>query len=402
MRLLRLYTGFQFFFGLLLWLPIFFAYQEKMGLTAAEIFQIQSLYQIIFCFLEIPTGWYADRKGYLSSIRLGATVLITANLLPIFAVSYSAFLLHFSLIALSRSFISGASSAYLYEALRERGETYRYKEIEGAARTYGLFGKVLGWAGVGYLMQWHITLPYWTTSLASLIALGYALVLPQLTPSLLNSSDHPIETRPSFLEAFKLLLKELRSQRALWFVMLQGIAIFVLSRILQVTLFQPILTSKSLSLGSHGLVMSAMTVFEAVGSWKPHWARRWLSDWHAISWMTIGIAGMMMILPWANASIAVAALCASSLLVGWSFPVQKQIMNDTIQSSHRRATLLSIESIMDRGISALATLLLASYMASGRMNDFLVHSAIATFVAIAMIALLGKDPARQNTNLPLP
>ncbi len=395
MRLLRLYTGFQFFFGLLLWLPIFFAYQEHMGLTGAEIFQIQSLYQIIFCFLEIPTGWFADRRGYLSSIRIGALTLIVANLMPIFAVSYSAFLIHFSLIALSRSFISGASSAYLYEALKERGETYRYKEIEGAARTYGLFGKVLGWAGVGYLMEWHITLPYWTTALASLIALGLALVLPQLANSALRADVAHNEPRLTFLNSLRVLFNELRKQRALCFVMLQGIAIFVLSRILQVTLFQPILTSKSLSLGSHGLIMSAMTIFEALGSWKPHWTRRWLTDWHAITWMTVGIAGTMIILPWANAAVTIAALCASSLLVGSSFPIQKQIMNDTIQGSHRRATVLSIESILDRGVSALATFLLASYMVTGQMNDFLIHSAIVTFIAISAIALLGRDAARQ-------
>ena len=163
-KLIRLYTAFQFFFGFLLWLPIFYEYQRRMGLAPAEIFEIQSLYQIVFCFLEIPTGWFADRFGYLRSMRVGAAVLAAANLLPIFAVDYVGFLAHFILIALSRSFISGASSSYLYEAFRERGETEAYKGVEGAARAYGLVGRVVGWAGVGFMMEWHVTLPYWLTA----------------------------------------------------------------------------------------------------------------------------------------------------------------------------------------------------------------------------------------------
>ena len=175
----------------------------------------------------------------------------------------------------------------------------------------------------------------------------------------------------------------------LWLVMVQGVAIFVLSRVAQVTLFQPILESKSLALSSHGLVMSAMTLFEAIGSWRPQWVRRWLPDVHLVTVLTLALAVTLGAIPWLGGSGTVLSLCLFSLAVGWSFPVQKQVMNDAIPDSRYRATLLSIESILDRGVSALVTLLLATAAAGGRMNDFLVQSAVVTVVTALLIAAIG-------------
>ncbi len=391
-RLVRIYTLFQFFFGLLLWLPIFYEYQKRMGISEAEIFEIQSLYQIVFCFLEIPTGWFADRFGYLRSIRVGAVTLIAANLLPILAVDYAGFLAHFCLIALARSFISGASSAYLYEALQARGDAASYKAIEGAARAYGLVGKVVGWAGVGALMEWHATSPYWLTAVASVLSLVFGAALPKLAE---RADSKPARSAAAnTLEAFAALGRS----PTLVLLMLQGVAIFVLSRMAQVTLFQPILDSKALPLASHGLVMSAMTLFEAIGSFRPQWARRWLPDRPLVTLLTLSLALALGAIPWLGAYATVTALCLFSLAVGWSFPVQKQVMNDAIPDSKYRATLLSIESIVDRGISAIATLLMAGYMARGAMNEYLTDAALATIVAAVLIAAFvhrGPTPSRR-------
>ena len=140
-RVIRLYYAFQLFFGLLLWLPIFYEYQRRLGLTNEQIFRIQSIYYIAFLLLEIPTGLFADRFGYRQSIRLGAATLVISNLLPVLLPSYDGFLWHFILIALARSLISGAASAYMYEFMTKHGQGERYKRVEGEARAYSLIGK---------------------------------------------------------------------------------------------------------------------------------------------------------------------------------------------------------------------------------------------------------------------
>ena len=187
-KIIRLYYGFQFFFGMLLWLPIFYDYQKRVGLNDAQIFGIQSIYYMAFCLMEIPTGFLADFWGHRLCMKAGAAVLTAANLLPVFLPTYGGFLAHFLLVAAARSLISGASSAYLYDYLKAHGETDLYKRAEGNARSYGLVGKVALWAGIGALMQWHLTLPYWLTAACSAISLIYALVLPPLPASAISAT----------------------------------------------------------------------------------------------------------------------------------------------------------------------------------------------------------------------
>ena len=74
-RVIKLYHAFSFFFSLLFWAPIFYEYQKQMGLSDSEIFGIQSLYYLAFCFLELPTGFLADRYGHRLSLRWAAIFL---------------------------------------------------------------------------------------------------------------------------------------------------------------------------------------------------------------------------------------------------------------------------------------------------------------------------------------
>ena len=77
-RVVRLYIAFQFFFNLLLWVPIFYTFQRQMGLSDPQIFGIQSIYYVAFCLFEIPTGYIADRFGFRCSMLLGAAMLTAA------------------------------------------------------------------------------------------------------------------------------------------------------------------------------------------------------------------------------------------------------------------------------------------------------------------------------------
>ncbi|MBX9768260.1 MAG: MFS transporter, partial [Bdellovibrionales bacterium] len=179
-NVIRSYCGFQFFFSLLIWLPVFHEYQLRIGLTNGQVFDIQSIYYLAFCLVEIPTGMMADRFGYRRCLIWGGIVLVIANLLAIFMQNYEGLLGHFLLVALARSLVSGASSAYIYDFLKGQNSTSVYRDIEGKARAYGLVGKVICWVAVGSLLDWHLTSPYWMTTLAALVSVGFAVALPEV------------------------------------------------------------------------------------------------------------------------------------------------------------------------------------------------------------------------------
>ncbi|MEZ0311510.1 MAG: MFS transporter [Myxococcota bacterium] len=395
-RLVFLYYAFQFFFSLLLWVPIFYAYQQQLGLSDPEIFKIQSIYYIAFCVLEIPTGMMADAIGRRRSMRFGAAALVGANLLvvgiPTFIGPYMGFVVHWLLIALSRSLISGASSAYLYDALQDRGDKEIYKQAEGNARAYGLVGKVACWAGIGFLMQWHFTLPYWLTAFSALCAFAVAMMLPQDSGAKRSS---PLLLLP---RAFAIV----RGSPKLALLMVQGIGLFTLVRLVQVNLFQPILGAKGFGVETFGIILAGSSIFEAVGSARPAWMRRFVGDFHAVTLLTVVMAAAMSVMAVGNAWIAVAALAVFSFIAGISFPIQRQVFNDAIPEPSLRATLLSMESIVDRSVCAWAALQLGDYLAAGRLNHFLHGAAVvAAIVTLAVAVAVGAmKSGRQDVRQP--
>ncbi|GAA3687844.1 MFS transporter [Lentzea roselyniae] len=380
-RAVRLTYGFQFFFGLLLWIPIFYEYQKQLGLSDAEIFGIQSIYYIAFCLMEIPTGMVADRFDYRTSLWLGASVLVVANMVPVFAGNYTGFLIHFLLIALARSLISGAQSAYLYEYLNAHNAGHLYLKVEGVGRSYSLVGKIVYWPVIGLLMQWNMPSPYWLTAINAAIAVVLALKLPPIP-----GWERPAGKTSKLLAGVGGAFGALRKSRWLLLLMIQGIAMFTLVRILQVNLFQPVLESKHVSVNWYGSVLAAMTIFEAVAAARPHWLSKKIGPAKSVFLLTVVMALSIGFVVPSGGVVTIVLLCLFSVTAGMSFPIQKKLLNDAIPDSRYRATLLSMESIMDRAVCAVVAVALGAYLAGGRLNEFLVLSSAVTVILMALLA----------------
>ena len=373
-----IYSTFQACFSLLFWVPVFYEYQKKVGLSDLQIFQIQGVYYAAFCFFEIPTGWLADRLGRRQCMQAGSLLLIGANLFPVFLPTYLGFLSHWVLIALSRSMISGASSAYLYDYLSARGEAHEYKNLEGTARAWSLGVKVISWIGIGSLMRWSFSSPYWLSAISGVLAWFFSCALPVVEIS---------SQRPKVEMNFTAMTSYLRQQPILSLLMVQGVAIFVLVRICQVNLFQPLLASKSFGLGSYGMIMSLITVFEAVGSMRTSWVRRWLSDLNAVFALTVVLGAALLMLTGAGKIGTLIFLALFSYGAGLAFPIQKQLLNDAIPYPQYRATLLSVESILDRAVCAVVALSLGAFLQAGKMNDFIIYACMGSVLATGIVLL---------------
>lgn len=392
-RIIRLNYGFQLLFNLLWWMPVFYAYQKTAGLSDAEIFGIQSIYYVAFCLFEIPTGLIADRIGTRNCLRAGAVVMTAANLAPVFSASYTGFLVHFLAIAAGRSLTSGAASAYLYDGLRAEKCDEHYLKAEGTARALGLAAKVVCWPLVGPLMALAHAAPYLLSAVSAAGSLACAVALPRLAGTEGGSgkaADRSDGGRRggAFLRDAGTALRCVASSRWLALVMVQGVAVFTLSRICQVNLFQPILLDHGIAEASHGGVLAAMTVAEAVGSARPQWLSRRLTP---VAWVSLlslvlagTLAGMTVGGPWS----VVALLCLFAAATGFAYPVQRKLVNDAVPAHAPRATLLSVESIVDRAVCALAAVAVGAYVSAGHLDALLLHSALATAILLGGFQLV--------------
>ncbi|WP_225827738.1 MFS transporter [Streptomyces naphthomycinicus] len=387
-RIIRLNNGFQLLFNLLWWMPVFYAYQRDAGLSDSQIFGIQSVYYIAFCLFEIPTGVVADRIGARNCLRAGAVVMTAANMAPVLAPSYTGFLVHFLAIAAGRSLTSGAASAYLYDGLRAEGADAHYLRAEGTARSLGLAAKVVCWPLVGPLMGLAPQTPYVLSAASAAGSLGCALALPHLAPRGGGTRPGASGRRGgTLLRDTGAALRALRASPWLPLLMVQGVAVFTLSRICQVNLFQPVLLEHGIGESTHGSVLAAMTVAEAVASARPQWLSRRMPPTLWVSLLSVALAaalaGTVLGGPW----LVVALLCAFAAITGFVYPLQRKLVNDAIPANAPRATLLSVESIVDRGVCALAAVAAGAYLAAGRLDALLWQSAVVTGVLIPVLHL---------------
>ena len=371
------YLAFQMFFSLLLWIPVFYEFQKKIGLNDNQIFNIQSWYYLFFVFFEIPTGYFSDRFGHKRCIQLGSLILAFSNTIPIWMDNFNGMLIHFLLIALARALLSGAASAYLYEYLQEHQAVDQYKQIEGQARYYALIARIIGWSTVGHLMQVNLYLPYYFTALITFMAFVMSFVMPNL-----NSKEHCHENRSIFND-FVVIPKIIYNTPILVLLMLQGVGIFLLTRISMVNLYQPILKMKDFNLEMFGILMAIMTAFEAIGAkyshkvdGKEHKVLFAISSVLCFSFILLSFGGQL---------VTALGFIIFSFAAGMAFPLQKEIINKNITNGSYRATILSMESIIDRLVSAVVVSFVGGFIADGRLVDYLLFSAAGTFVVVVAV-----------------
>ena len=138
------------------------------GLTNTEAFAANAFFAVGQVIFEIPTGVVADTRGRRFSFLLGAATLLASTLLYLVMWQTHAPLLGWAvasiLLGLGFTFFSGATEAWLVDALASTGFTGSLEAIFGRAQTVGgaamLGGSVLGGVvaqatslGVPYLLR---------------------------------------------------------------------------------------------------------------------------------------------------------------------------------------------------------------------------------------------------------
>jgi MFS family permease len=168
------------------------------GLTNTEAFAANAAFTLGQVIFEIPTGVVADTRGRRFSFLLGAGTLLVSTLLYLYMWNVQApfwgWALASVLLGLGFTFFSGATEAWLVDALGASGFTGSLESVFGRAQVVGgvamLSGSVLG----GFIAQWtDLGVPY----IIRAAMLGVTLVVAWLfmhdlgfTP---QREAHPVE-----------------------------------------------------------------------------------------------------------------------------------------------------------------------------------------------------------------
>ena len=321
------------------------------GLSNAEAFAANAFFSVGQVLFEIPTGVVADTRGRRFSFLLGAVTLLLATLLYLYmwqtGAPFAGWALASVLLGLGFTFFSGATEAWLVDALQATGFTGNLESVFGRAQSVGglamLVGSVLG--GVVAQLS-NLGVPY----LLRAAMLGVTLVVALrfmhdigFTP---DRGATPVRAvRGVFNGAID---GGLRNPPVRWLMLAApfttGVGFYVFYAI------QPYLLELYGDPNAYSVAGIAAALFAGasmVGGLLVPWARRLFR--RRTTALVVGLLAEMAFLVVIGVTdrfvIAIVILTASSILSAIEIPLQQAFLNGLIPSA-QRATVLSFNSLM--------------------------------------------------------
>ncbi len=175
------------------------------GLTNLEAFAANAFFTAGMVLFEVPTGIVADLKGRRMSFLLGTVTLAVSTLLYLLlwylTAPFWAWALVSLLLGLGFTFFSGATDAWLVDALHSTGYKGKLEAVFAKGQIVGGIAMLAGSVGGGVLAQvTNLGVPYLIRGLLLVITFVIAFVLMR------DQGFTPVKgTRP--LKQMKLILK---------------------------------------------------------------------------------------------------------------------------------------------------------------------------------------------------
>lgn len=342
-RDLRFFYLFRLLSTSYLFVPVTVAFAASRGLGFVEIMLLNSIYCLVVIVAEVPTGAIADRMGRRPAMMAGAVAMVAACITYLMAHGFWGFAAAEALAALSMTLCSGADSAYLFDLLNDHGRGEEYARREGTASAWHQGGNTVAFAAGGLLGAQSLALPYIVTAGVATMAFFVALGMRRDRPNP-ESVPSPREYIGHMHASVRTVL---RHERLLWAIGYSAV-VFVLLRA-TIYLYQPYLKSAGYGIAQTGLVFAAVYLVAAAVAHHADWLRRKFAEasllWGllAILVVTFFALGGLRMGPWMLAVLVVQAAAN-----GLYSPLVKPLLNREIYDSRRRATVLSVESMVRR------------------------------------------------------
>lgn len=333
-------------------------------LTLAQVGLMEGLFWLVKLAAEVPSGVFADRYGRRASMIAGAVLEGGGLVVFAFASDFTLLTISYVIWGAGFAFRSGASEAYLYDALQSDGREHEYTDRMGVFWALDLGGAVLGGV-LGGLLAVMVSLQ------AAVLAtvLSYVLALP-----LLLSMQEPPRAGSSERRGYGAVLREglaivrrdaaLRNMVFLQVVLMSAFAGFAL-------LAQPFMADHGVPLSLFGVMSSAvMLVSAGTGLLSGRFVRA-VGISRAFAIAVVGAAGGLVLLAVVDHVGAFVGFGLTAAAIGIVHPAGAAYVNERAESSVR-ATVLSLAPFGESVAIAIAN------TSAGVLGDASLQVAFAT------------------------
>jgi MFS family permease len=371
------------------------------GLSNGEAFAANAFFTAGMVVFEIPTGALADTWGRRASYLLGAATLLCATLLYLAMWRAQAPLLGWALasmlLGLGFTFFSGATEAWLVDALAASGYREGLEAVLARGQVAGGAAMLLGSVAGGLIAQaTNLGVPYVIRSVCLGLTLAAAFFLMRDEGFTPDRRTGPLEEVRRVVRAS--LDSGWRNPPVRWLMLSAlcsgGVTVFAFYA-LQPYLLQ--LYGDPNAFGVAGLAAAIVAGTEMLaGVIAPFVRRLFARRTTALMALTaVGIACLALIGATSSFPLAIALLVVWGLSFSAAIPIRQTYLNGLLPS-RERATVLSFDNLMDSAGGVVAQ------PALGRAADVwgypvaYIISAGIQLVALPFLALARRERAASD------
>jgi MFS family permease len=331
-------------------MPIAFLYWRENGLSLAQIGLIEAMFAGTALALEIPSGYFADRWGRRLALVVAGVFLTASMALYCFMHGPLMVVLGELCFAGAMAFISGADSALIYDTLLAQGRAGEYRALWGRMLGISLAVMAVATVGGGWLAQYSLRAPYFAALAVVWLTIPLGLLLRE------PPRTRPTEALSHWAELAAAVREALWERPALRRIILYS-AVLYLAFMGQIIFYQLRLPELGVPLAWFGLIYAALNLLAAAATALTHTFEQRFGAARLLGLapllLAAGYAGLAAgRAPWA------AVFAVPNYLVRGLYRITLTDVVNRQVGSHRRATILSVQSFACSALYALAMPLL--------------------------------------------
>lgn len=158
-------------------MPVIIPFFQSQGLALHQVIALTSIHSLCIAFLELPSGFLADRWGHRNMFVLGGGFFALGYLGFCMANGFWGFALAQLSLGTANAFISGSDSALLYHSLKTEKASDSFMLWEGKNYGIGSMAEAIAALLGGFLATHSLDYPLWIQTGIACLVLPFALML---------------------------------------------------------------------------------------------------------------------------------------------------------------------------------------------------------------------------------
>lgn len=326
----KLYV-YYFLGSLNMWMVVYILYLLDRGFSMTQVTLLGSEFWLVLVLFEIPTGSVADKVGKKASLMCACILSCIGLICFGLSRTFAAVLISYTIWAIGVTFESGASSAFLYDSLKEMGREEEYTKIMGVGMSVSFISASIGSVAAGFLATIRLNVPILV--MGGIYACMFVLTLTFTEPKIPRISE-------SYLKHVKSSLQYASTHPQVRAILIYYSLVFSVLWMMQV-FYQPYLKGVGFAVSSIGIIYLCMRLLGAAASFMSARIKAYLGEWTWLKLLPFMLTAVIYVLGFITSKVGVIFIATISFLSAVSSPIIGAYINKRIPSE-RRATILSL------------------------------------------------------------